>query len=364
MIFRLFLSLALGLAAVQPLLAQAEADPAITEADKADVVRTLAEKLRANYVFPDIAERAADELIRRSKDGAWAQFETAKAFADALRSDLRELGNDRHLQVRYDPSFVEMSPGDSGGPSEEETAQMRREMASNAYGIQRVARLPGNIGYIDVRFFGPTEFVAPAYESAMRLLQGSDAIIVDLRSNGGGDPDSVAQLASHFFAQGDERHLNSIYSRIEDTTRDFWTVRSVESRFTGPVYVVTSDYTFSGGEEFAYDLQAQERATLVGETTGGGANPGAPLSLGHGFYAFIPTGRAINPITKTNWEHVGVVPEHSIEAERALQSAYAMALRKLSTSHDDSDRREKLESFAQPNSDAMQMVPDWKHPRE
>lgn len=340
--------------------AQDKPDGPVSAAQKSEVVRTLGTKLREAYVFPDKAEATADALQDKSDAGAYASYTTSQAFADALRTDLRAAGDDRHLQVRYDPSFREMQH-DHGAPSPEDVRTMREEMAANGYGVQRTAHLPGNIGYLDLRFFGPTEFVAPAYEAAMQLLAGSRAIIIDLRSNGGGDPSSVAQLASHFFAAGDERHLNSIYSRTDGTTRDFWTVRSAGTRFTGPVYVLTSDYTFSGGEELAYDLQTQERATLIGETTGGGANPGAPLSLGHGFYAFIPSGRAINPVTKTNWEHVGVVPHHKVEAETALAAAYRMALEEAASSEADSGIKAGLEKLSQ---DLPAELPRWKHPRE
>lgn len=340
--------------------AQERPDGPISTEAKAEVVATLGEKLRSTYVFPDVAQNTAARLERQMQAGDYEDEVTSQAFADALRSDLREAGNDRHLQVRYDPSFREMQ-GHNGAPSPEDIARMREELAASAFGVYRTAHLPGGIGYLDVRYFGPTEFVGAAYESAIHLLAGSRAIIVDLRSNGGGDPDSVAQLASHFFAHGDERHLNSIYNRLEDSIRDFWTVRSVKTRFTGPVYLVTSDYTFSGGEEFAYDLQTQERAVLIGETTGGGANPGAPVSLGHGFYAFIPSGRAINPVTGTNWEHVGVKPDHAVKAEDALEFAYRLALTDTASKEEDAQASERLEALA---ATLPAELPGWKHPRE
>ncbi|EDL49020.1 S41 family peptidase [Erythrobacter sp. SD-21] len=363
--FKRSIGLAALILAASPAPAQESADPPIASAARAEVVRTLGEQLREVYVFPEIAETTAAELQHKADSGAYREYTTSRSFADALRTDLREAGNDRHLQVRYDPSFTPMPQGDDGdhGHDPAEMEQMHREMAENGYGIYRTAQLPGNVGYLDVRFFGPTEFVASAFESALHLLEGSRAIIVDLRSNGGGDPDSVAQLASHFFAKGDERHLNSIYNRPENTTRDFWTVRSVETRFTGPVYVLTSDYTFSGGEEFAYDMQTQKRATLVGETTGGGANPGGPVGLGHGFYAFIPTGRAINPVTGTNWEHVGVRPEHAVPAGDALATAYGMALREAAASAKDEGERKRLEDLAGSDMSEITELPRWKHPR-
>ena len=127
---------------------------------------------------------------------------------------------------------------------------------------------------------------------------------------------------------------------------------------------MTSDYTFSGGEELAYDLQTQERATLVGETTGGGANPGEPMSLGHGFYAFIPTGRAINPVTGKNWEHVGVKPDHPIAAEEALVEAYRLALVEVARNEPDAPTRAEYEALAKSELSDIAELPRWKHPRE
>ena len=214
-----------------------------------------------------------------------------------------------------------------------------------AYGLERVDRLPGNVGYLEVRGFGPTEFVGPAYAQAMALLSGSEAIIVDLRRNNGGRPESVAFLMSHFFPEGDTRHLNDIYDRPTNTTRQYWTDPSAGPRFSGPVYVLTSRRTFSGGEECAYDFQTQKRATLIGETTGGGANPGGLVSLGHGFVVFIPSGQAINPVTKTNWEHVGVKPEVTVPAADALRTAHAAALKTLLPKVKDPEERQQLEAL-------------------
>lgn len=363
MILRKFLIVMAAMLAAVPATAQEPEGQSIGDTEKAQVVRTLGEKLRSSYVFPEVAERAAAELENRVRAGRYAEFTTPQTFADALRTDLREVGDDRHFQVRYNPQFVER-PHESGAPSEEDLAQMQREMAAESYGIYRTAKLPGNIGYLDVRFFGPTEFVAAGYESAMQMLAGSNAIIVDLRSNGGGDPDSVARLVSHFFARGDERLINSIYNRPENTTRDYWLDRSVKTRFTGPVFILTSDYTFSGGEEFAYDMQTQKRAVLIGETTGGGANPGGPVALGHGLVAFIPTGRAINPITKTNWEHVGVVPDHAVTAEEAMAFAYRMAAQGVADGEPDPPTKAEYQALADADPMTIAEMPRWKHPRE
>jgi C-terminal processing protease CtpA/Prc len=195
---------------------------------------------------------------------------------------------------------------------------------------------------LELRGFGPPELIGAAYAAAVTLLDGSDALILDLRRNGGGSPDSVALWMSHFFPQGDQRHLNDIYTRSTDKTQQYWTLPSVAPRYAKPVYVLTSARTFSGGEECAYDFQTQKRALLVGQTTGGGANAGDRFSLGHGLVVNIPTARAINPITHTNWEHVGVKPDIETPAAQAQQVAYVAILRTLSDQAADPDEARRL----------------------
>ncbi len=315
----------------------APADPAITAQQQREVVEALAKSLRSAYVFPDVGERVAAELAQRASSGAYAGTTTSVAFAKALNDDLRALGNDGHFRVRYAPGFVP-EPDEDRAPTRDELARMRDEARQEGFGVARVERLPGNVGYLDLRGFGPAEIVGEAYASAVALLAGTDALILDLRRNGGGDPAAVALLMSHFFAEGDQRHVNDIYNRPKNSMRQYWT-SPVNPRYLKPVYVLTSSYTFSGGEECAYDFQTQKRATLVGETTGGGANPGDMVALAHGVVAFVPTGRAVNPVTGTNWEHVGVKPDVAMPAVNAKQYAYGEILRaQLAKATDDGTR--------------------------
>ena len=336
------LNLALACALGIALSAPASADPVapkLSAAERGDVLRTLTTKLGANYVFPDVAARIDAALP--AKAAAYPPSATAVEIADLLSRDLRTLGNDKHFRVFYDPDF-HASEAPDAVPSAQEMAQQRVEAAEHAFGIEKVLRLPGNVALVELRGFGPTELVAPAYASTLALVQGSDALILDLRRNGGGSPNSVALWMSWFFPQGDERHLNDIYTRSTDKTQQFWTTTSVGERYTRPVYVLVSPRTFSGGEECAYDFQTQKRATLVGETTGGGANAGDRFSLGHGLVVNIPTARAINPITHTNWEHVGVKPDVETPAAQAQQVAYIAILRDQVARVTDPDDKEHL----------------------
>ena len=334
---------------------------AISAAEQSAVIATLGQQLKSQYVFPDVAASTATELSTRAARGDYRDANTTTAFADALTKDLRSIGKDGHFRVKFEPGFSPPPQNDDKEAQDNDAiakdiALMRSTMASESYGISRVQLLPGQVSYIDLRSFGPPEIVGAAYDAAMSLVAGTKALILDLRQNGGGVPDGVAYLLSHFFAEGDARHLNDIYIRAENSTRQFWTIPTAMPRFAGPIYVLTSHYTFSGAEECAYDLQTQKRATLVGETTGGGANPGGYFSIGHGFIAFVPMARAINPITKTNWEHVGVKPDVDVPAGAALKVAYTAILDdRLEKSTDTDEQADLKDILARTQSGELQL---------
>ena len=186
--------------------------------------------------------------------------------------------------------------------------------------------LPGGIGYLKFNFFSGDPAAQKTASAAMNFLANCNAIIFDLRENGGGSPDMIAYLSSYLFDE--PVHLNSFYNRPTDTTTDTWTQKDVPGQKLGPetpVFVLTSNYTFSGAEEFSYNLKNLKRGTIVGETTGGGAHPVRPVTLGQQMHITMPFARAINPITKTNWEGVGVKPHVETSADDALDKAIDLA---------------------------------------
>jgi hypothetical protein len=333
---KLFAGVVLG--TILSFSALAAEDTPLNASDRAAIVQTLAAKINANYIDPAVAKRVGSAIVKKNAAGAYASAASVQAFRTALATDLRELSGDKHFGTSVNDSFRESS-GAAYLPSAAEMNEAHEWVKRQGYGIEKVERLPGNIGYLDLRFFGSTEFAGPAYTAAMALMAGTDALILDLRRNGGGSPDSVAYLMSHFFPLGDRRHLVDFYNRPTDTTRQIWLVPTVGQRYDKPVYVLTSARTFSGGEDCAYDFQAQKRGTLVGETTGGGSNPVGWFSVGQGIVVAIPTSRATNFVTKTNWEHVGVKPEIAVPAAQALQTAHAAILRTLvSAAKEDKER--------------------------
>ena len=274
-----------------------------------DIVEKLSEALRDQYIFPDVGERAATRISAALAAGEYDDLADRIAFTQRLSADVRAVAHDKHLNI--------MVPGVS--PPRRGPGPMPRGEA----GLIRADRLSGGIGYIEVVGFPEPRAFKPVLDRAMSGLKGSRSLIVDVRRNGGGSPETVAYLVSYLVEPG--RPINDIVSRVPKTknfTRESQTSVPTPVSFAKvPVYVLTSSTTFSGGEEFAYDMQALKRGTIVGEITRGGANPTGPVDLGSGVIAQIPSGRAENPVTKTNWEGRGVQPDLAVPASDALKVA-------------------------------------------
>jgi C-terminal processing protease CtpA/Prc len=234
-----------------------------------------------------------------------------------------------------------------------------QSLRSENYGFEKLERLSGNIGYIDLRFFASPEVAGNTLAAAMTFLADTDALILDLRQNRGGSPPMVALVCSYFFSgSAPPVHLNDIYYRPTDSTQQFWTYPYLSARryLDKQVYILTSKFTFSGGEGCAYHLKNLNRATLIGETTRGGAHPTKFHRISDHFEVGIPWGRAISPITHTNWEGVGVKPHMEVPAEQALKTAQLAALKKLLDKNSDAERLKGLHEViekAQKELDAM-----------
>jgi len=317
-------------------------DMAIDAATRKAVVDTLVADLDKYYVYPDKARQFSDYLRSRQHSGAYDAVTSAEKFADLLTSDLQSVGKDGHLEVRYgEDGFPEL--GKDGKPSAESQAHDLADEKRHNFGIESVGRLHCNIGYLDLHAFAEPDRVKGRFAAAMTLLGDTRALIIDLRKNHGGEPETVALLASYLF---DTRtHLNDIYFRETNSTTPMWTSDSVDGpRYgsTRKVYLVTSNDTFSAGEDFSYALKNLKRATLVGETTGGGAHPGEPRRLAEHFAAFVPAGRSISPITHTDWEGVGVAPDIKASAKNALDVAQIQALNDALAVEKDPEVKESL----------------------
>jgi hypothetical protein len=288
-----------------------------------EVIHHLVENFTNVYVFPEEAEKVSELLLNKLNNGEYDRLEEGDAFSKALTEDLQSVTHDKHVRVLFktDAQVGEKMPDEATLREEYE-----KKSKANNYGFHKVERLGGNIGYIDLRGFEATELGGETAVSAMNFIANTDALIFDLRKNGGGSPAMIALISSYLFQE--VTHLNSFYFRPENEHIQSWTLPYVPGKkyLNKPVYVLTSNYTFSGAEEFSYNLKNLKRATIVGEVTGGGANPGGMRQLNKNFSVFIPSGRAISPITNTNWEGTGVEPDVKLSKEEAFDFAYKEAL--------------------------------------
>ena len=317
-------------------------DLTIDAAMRKEVIEGVAQRIESKYVYPDIAKRIAASLRSPAARSRYGGMTSAAALSESLTSELRAISKDQHLRVDYSVRARPMpKTGPDDGPTPEQRAARRADLAYENHGFRKVERLPGNVGYLRLDRFVDPEFAGETAIAAMAFLANTDAMIIDLRTNGGGTPLMVALLASYLL-EPSPVHLNSIYSRVEDTTKQIWSFAYLPgSRYLDKdVFVLTSRRTFSGAEEFAYDLKSLRRATVVGERTRGGANPGGIEQINEHFGVIVPTGRAINPVTGTNWEGVGVEPDIAAPADSALDVAHRTALTKLIEKTKDADRAE------------------------
>jgi hypothetical protein len=307
-------------------------DPALTPALRTEVIEGALKRLNSAYVFPETAKKMAaairDRLAKKEYDG----ITSSRALASKLTADLQAVSNDKHLRVSFSaeplPKFLRREPT----PKERE--EMRQFAAQRNFGFEKVERLSGNIGYLDLRGFMPANLAGDTAAAAMNFLANTDAMIIDLRNNGGGAPAMVALLCTYLFPDDDTVHLNDLYFRPSNETRQWWTLPYVSGKryVKKTVYLLTSKRTFSAAEEFCYNLKNLKRVTIVGETTGGGAHPGGPQPINEHFTVWVPSGRAINPISKTNWEATGVKPDIEVVADLALTTAQLDALKKIKPS--------------------------------
>ncbi len=333
--------------------------PSIDAGVRAAVIGRVAQLMTDNYVDPQKGEQLAQKLQKQLKAKAYKGLDDPRAFAAKLLEDMQQELHDVHLNFSYRPQasagsayddrnediiidgpadgeeegdaviIIEEGPGSDEPDFENIPPAMLAMMQSRNFGLTKAEILTGNIGYFRIDDFmaaGPG--AAGQVAAVMQLLQHSEALIIDVRNNPGGGPFMIQQICSYFFEK--PTHLNSLYHRPSNRTQDFWTHEVKGSKLTDkPIYVLASAFTGSAAEEFCYDLQTRKRATIVGETTVGGGHIVAGYDAGHGFELSVPNGKAINPITQSNWEGTGVAPDIEAPAAKALAVAHAQALRHL-----------------------------------
>ncbi|MFD6820717.1 S41 family peptidase [Streptomyces sp. NPDC060085] len=297
----------------------------LTHLSPAPVIDETVRLLTEHYVFPEVAAELGSLLRRRFAEGSY-DVDSAEELGRLVTADLQSVNGDRHLSLKYHADRV---PEEQGAAA---LAAMRRDFDTSLGGAPRVELLDAGVAVVELApALFPLEWAAEPLTAALSLAAHARALVLDLRANLGGDPDTVAFVCSHLL---DERtHLNTMFWRAGERSEQSWSLPHVPGRRfggTGPVYVLTSERTFSAAEELAYDLQQLGRAVIVGERTRGGAHPREGWTVHPHLEATIPVGRSTNPVSGTNWEGTGVVPDVACPAADALDRAHALASARLS----------------------------------
>ncbi|HVE57040.1 MAG TPA: S41 family peptidase, partial [Pyrinomonadaceae bacterium] len=318
-------------------------------------IEKLLKELNDRYIFPETAKNMETDIRAKMKNKEYDSITSARDFSKKLTGDLRAVSRDKHLNVffSFEPLPVQ---NPSQKPSEQEQRAEEFMLKINNYGFARAENLPGNIGYIDLRGFVYPQYGAETLAAAMNFVGNSDALIFDLRQNMGGEPEMVALICSYLFDA--PVHLNDIYNRETGRTQEFWTQKTVAGKkFLGKnVYILTSGRTFSAAEEFTNDLKVLRRATIIGETTLGGANPGTMIRLTEHFQAYVPNERAINPVTKMNWEGTGIEPDIKVSQEQALKTACLLALNNSLEKADNEMMKNALKGLIEQNQKELDEI--------
>jgi hypothetical protein len=321
------LALWMNAASAQPGPPPDPATVAIGARESRAVVLALAEVLRERFAFPERGADAARKIEAMEKRGVFRDARNAQVLLDLIEKEIAPVVNDRHFRARYfGPEAV--AGFREGPPSAAELAAFHEEVRLRGGEIPEVRWLAGNVGYLRISLFMDAPPSIEKLAAAFDLLSDTAALIIDLRGTPGGEPAGVANVIGHLVTERTAT-VRAFGPGSETPERTFHAEPRTPAYVGKPVYVLTNGRTASGAEEFAYDLKAMGRATLVGETTAGAATPGGYRPLAHGFVAFIPMQVVVNVITGAHWEGVGVRPDVAIPAQESLNCAHRLALQEI-----------------------------------
>jgi hypothetical protein len=323
---------------------------ALTPAARSAAIDQIIGTIEKGYVFPD----RVPAIVARLKEGLTQRYDTAdpSVFAERVTTDLRAASNDRHMYLNYAPDeFAAAGSAGTAGNDQKESpalAAIHRRTAIRAnHGLARMDILPGNVRYLKITGFEwVDDQTGAAYDSTMRFLRDGDAVIIDLRGNGGGSHAAVRYLLSHFM-DGDTLDMTFLQAGeppSQSRTLEYLPAGRLKGK---PLYVLIDHYVGSAAEAFAYDVQQFRLGTLIGATTAGAANNNRFSPIAPGFMLSVSFGRPVHPISQSNWEKNGVSPDVAIDPGLALDTAQSLALASLA---------------ARPNVDAGDRA-DWQWAR-
>jgi retinol-binding protein 3 len=315
---------------------------ALDAAARKSAIHSILARIEELYVFPDVAEKMVRAVREKDMRKEYDSLDTGDKLAAKLTEDLQSVSKDKHIRVHYSAQAQPAPPTGEAQPKPDFDL-MRRMLERINFGVPKVEVMAGNIGYVRIDLLAPPEFAGDTYSSAMNAVAHTNALIVDLRNCGGAiSPHAIPMLTGYFFKE--PVHLIDMKWGRDGLPVQSWSTPYVPGKryLDKPVYVLISRRTFSGAEELAYDLQNLKRATIVGETSGGGANPGGVMRANDHFSVFVPTGRVTSPVTGTNWEGIGVQPDVKTTEPEALARAHRLALEKALASAKDYEEKSWL----------------------
>jgi hypothetical protein len=307
--------------------ATADTSPVVDAPTRSRIIEGVIRRVRETYVFPALADSMGAYLRARVRRGAYDRSLRADAFARELTADLRSVSHDQHLHVTYEPKSIHAGPDVDSATRRRRVDAVKRELERGNYGVPEARILADGVGYLRLTSMQAPSIAGETLAAAMTFLAHSDALIIDVRDNGGGDADQVNLLLSYLFDGPVD--FGEMRSRDPGHVEQSWTAAYVAGRRYGgskPIFVLTSHTTFSAAEAVAYFLQAQRHAIVVGDTTRGGANPGDFYSVDTDYVMFVPDARAVSPVTGANWEGSGVIPNVAVPAATALDTARVLAM--------------------------------------
>lgn len=316
--------------------------PPMDAATRAAVVDSIAVVIDTVYVLGEPATRIVAEIRRALAAGEYDGITDPAAFAERLHEDCQRINHDGHFRIYALPPLDPVTAAVRQGESPADVERRNRYFKTINYGFNKAEILTGGIGYLRFDGFSHGDEAFMAAAAAMNFISNSNAVILDLRRNGGGSAAMIRFICGYLFAE--ETHLINWDIRAKKKTVQSYSADFVPGRriVEQPVYVLTSKSTFSAAEEFTFDLRNLERAIVVGDTTGGGGHTVEGHVFDFGTFRMglrVPYGRAYNPLNNEGWEGVGVIPHIAVPADQALDAAYADALQKLLAA--ESDERAK-----------------------
>lgn len=310
--------------------AKAQEKNSLQTKEKSEIITSIKTHLAECYIDLDLSKKMITELDKNLKSNMYDKITNPAEFSKKLTEDLQSVSKDLHLKVRFEPERIAQ---EKHVVSEEMKLEVEKKMAMQMaeinYGFTEVKILDGNIGYLNLRTFADIKYAEETATATMNFLSNTNAIIIDLRTNGGGVPSMMQLLSSYFFDETPVL-LSDFYERKTDTKTQLYSLTSLAGKRSAnkPIYILTSKQTFSAAEAFAYTLKHLDKAVVVGEITAGGANRTKRINLNDEFTISVPYIKSIHPITKTNWEGKGVQPDIKTNEKEAFVYAYLDAIQK------------------------------------